>query len=139
MSALTLRDATMSDAETLLEWRNDSLTREMSVSSDLISMRDHLKWLDSRLSRLEPNLFVGEVNGVRVGMVRVDGDELSYTVAPEYRDKGYAKKMLTIIKSRFGRLNAQIKPGNVPSIIAAYCAGHKVLMINGTAPPIKYL
>lgn len=128
---MNIRLATLGDAEMLLVWRNDHLTREMSKNMDVVAMEGHVKWLAARLAREEPHLYVAESDGVPVGTIRIDGDEVSYTTAPEHRGLGHATAMLMWAKEKFGSLRAEIKPGNVASIKAAERAGHQVHLLEG--------
>ncbi len=116
---MEIRPATMDDARRLFDWRNDPLTRAMSNNTDAVEWAGHVAWLERRLSRPEPMLFVAEVRSVPVGTFRVDGDEISYTIAPEFRGLGYAVEMLRLAAERHGPLRAEIKPENEASIRAA--------------------
>lgn len=124
-----MRLATVSDARILFEWRNDPLTRKMSKNTDLVAWEDHVAWLTRRLSRSEPHLYVAEDANNAVGTIRIDDQEVSYTVAPEVRSKGYATAMLKWARAQFGPLVAEIKPENIASIRAATTAGHKIVLL----------
>jgi len=126
---MILRPANIDDAERLFNWRNDPLTRAMSINTAPVEWDGHIGWLKRRLSLPAPNLYVAEVDGVPVGTVRVDDDEISYTVAPERRGKGFATQMLIAARRQFGSLCAEIKRENEASIRAAVSAGHKVVLI----------
>lgn len=130
---MLIRPATMEDARRLFEWRNDPLTRAMSKNSELVEWAGHVEWLERRLSLPEPHLFIAEVDCLSVGTFRVDGDEISYTIAPEQRRRGYAKQMLQLARERFGSLIAEVLPGNEASIAAATKAGHVVRLMAGQA------
>jgi RimJ/RimL family protein N-acetyltransferase len=121
------RPAQMSDAETLFRWRNDELTRAMFKNSGVVPWPDHLRWLTARLER--PGLFIAEIDGIPVGTFRVDDDEISYTIAPEHRGKGYGLAMLIKAHEMFGSLRAEIFPRNVPSIKIAERAGMQVVIL----------
>ena len=125
-----IRPVTRDDAWTLFEWRNDESTRKMFKNSDYVQWDDHLNWLDRRLEMDRPDLFVFEQNGTPVATFRIDGRDLSYTVAPEHRNRGIAKMMLREIRSRFGRLRAEIYSGNPASIAVARDAGLEVIIID---------
>jgi RimJ/RimL family protein N-acetyltransferase len=58
-----------------------------------------------------------------VGTFRIDGDEISYTVAPDCRGMGACTAMLRQAHAMFGPLRAEIKPENIASIKAAERAG----------------
>ena len=74
----------------------------------------------------EPHLYIAEIDGVPVGTVRIDGETINYTIAPEKRGNGYATAMLLEAHRLFGPKHAEIKPENVASIRAAERAGHHV-------------
>jgi RimJ/RimL family protein N-acetyltransferase len=73
--------------------------------------------------------FVAEVDDVPVGTVRADhredACELGWTVAPEHRGKGYARRMiaLAIETLEASDLVAEIKPNNPASIRIARSLG----------------
>jgi RimJ/RimL family protein N-acetyltransferase len=126
---MNVRCATQSDAERLFMWRNDPLTRASSRTTSAVGWDEHVAWLTKRLGRLRPDLYIAEVAGAAVGMVRIDGDEVSYTVAPEHRGKGYATQMLEWVRCQFGVMTAHVKPENHASIRAAERAGHRVVLL----------
>ena len=128
---MKLRRATMQDAEMLLEWRNDELTRANSLNSDVVALKSHLKWLERSLSNLSVAIFIAEVDSVPVGTCRFNtvGDiyELSWTIAPQERGKGYGKQMVAmaigLVKCD---IIAQIKPDNAASIAVAKANGFEL-------------
>jgi UDP-2,4-diacetamido-2,4,6-trideoxy-beta-L-altropyranose hydrolase len=122
-----IRPATIEDAFHLFHWRNDALTRAMSKNSDAVAWPDHVKWLTARLEK--PGLFIAEVDRVPVGTFRVDDGEISYTVAPEYRRKGYGLAMLNKAREMFGPLRAEIFPHNTASMKIAEQAGMLVAVL----------
>ncbi|MCY0094719.1 GNAT family N-acetyltransferase [Hoeflea ulvae] len=100
---MQLRPATPDDAQRLFDWRNDDVTRQMSVSPDPVDWDGHVAWLSARLERAAPGLYIAEADtGDAVGSVRIDGDEISYTVAPAHRGKGVATAMLVLARAEFG-------------------------------------
>jgi RimJ/RimL family protein N-acetyltransferase len=95
------REATESDAELLLEWRNDPQTRVVSHSTAVIAFEDHLVWLRGVLASPDRLLLVVELDGEPVGTVRFDRDtgdasnwEVSITVAPKHRGHGLSGQIL---------------------------------------------
>lgn len=123
---MKLRAATIEDARLLFDWRNEPLTRVMSVKTEPITWEGHLQWLSARLARPEPGLYVCEDDKSPCGMVRIDGDEISYSVDREFRGKGLATRMLMLARHHFGPKRARIKRGNEASAKAATKAGHTV-------------
>lgn len=74
---------------------------------------------------------MAEYDGQLVGTVRFDYEgneaELSWTIAPEHRGKGYGAAMLRSAVAREPKrvLIAKIKPENGPSVRIAQAAGFK--------------
>ncbi|KKW09365.1 MAG: GCN5-related N-acetyltransferase [Candidatus Kaiserbacteria bacterium GW2011_GWA2_49_19] len=97
-----LRRATIEDAECLFNWRNDPETRKHSKNNGIINWDEHLAWLLKSVGNYARGrmLYIAEtIDGRPVGTVRADickddSYEISYTVAPEFRGKGVAKRMV---------------------------------------------
>ena len=122
--------ATKNDWKILLEWRNDALTRENSINSEMISEADHKKWFFSSLKNPNRKIYLVKDNDVFVGTVRADIDSekttISWSVAPVHRGKGYAKRMVKLlVDSIGGSIVAIIKRNNIASIKVAEYAGLK--------------
>jgi UDP-2,4-diacetamido-2,4,6-trideoxy-beta-L-altropyranose hydrolase len=111
MGELTLRDASVSDAVLLLDWRNDPAVRAASFTTEVIAMEQHLAWLDRKLGRCQ--LQIAEVGAVPVGQVRVDAGEVTYSVAEAHRGRGYGTQMIRLVMTQ--PLVANVKLGNTPS------------------------
>lgn len=130
---LVLRAAAADDAELLLRWRNDPLTRANSRNKGEVSADEHRAWLQASLTNPHRRLMVAEQAGRPVGQVRLDKEgataEVSVTVAPEARGAGLAAWMLRGAES-VGRelgvttLTAQIHPTNAASLKAFRRAGY---------------
>ena len=95
---VALRPATMNDGKMLLAWRNDPLTRRMSLSGEVVSEEGHLSWLKDALANCSRFLFIAQCDGKAVGVVRLDAEPeetgISLTVAPEHRGKGLAHRLI---------------------------------------------
>lgn len=126
---MQIRPANFDDAQRLFEWRNDALTRAMSKTTDPVTWDGHVGWLSRRLAGENHGLFIAEVDGAPVGTCRIDGEHISYTIAPEHRGNDYAYKMLVLVAKEFGVLKAEIKAENAASISAAKRAGHEIEII----------
>lgn len=124
---MELRIATLQDWEILLQWRNDEATRKNSHNTDIVQPEQHIKWLQSVINNPNRMLYIAEDNGVLVGTVRADkeesGYELSWTIAPEARGKGYGKQMVKLLSDQLGVCRAEIKQGNASSVRIAEYAG----------------
>jgi RimJ/RimL family protein N-acetyltransferase len=118
---MILREANELDAKRLFDWRNDPLTRANSLNTDLVTWVDHTRWLSTTLKRTDRDLLIAERDGAALGTVRIDyfahSCELSWTVAPEYRQQGFGKQMvrLAVLVARMANLTATIKPDNESS------------------------
>lgn len=118
-----LREVTMEDAEMILKWRNDVVTRENSFFKDEIALETHKNWLSGKLTDENCALYILEDGGECVGHLRIDkiGEvgELSYMIAPDRRGRGYGRKMIELAESVVGRdikvLTGLVKEENVPS------------------------
>lgn len=129
---MKIRPATPDDAGILFAWRNDPATRAASHNTDEVALAGHLAWLESSLRMDGRKLYIAEVGGVAVGTVRVDyGEhdaELSWTVAPEARGNGHAKRMVSMVADELsGPIRAEVKVGNAASVKVAQAAGMALL------------
>ena len=108
MGEVRLRPATIADAELLFVWRNDPQTRAQSLQQLPVAWESHLTWLQASLRNPNRQLYIAEgivqdASGqpLILGTVRADKldeeYELSWTVAPEQRGKGWGKKMVAAL------------------------------------------
>lgn len=115
---MRLRAATTFDAQQLLAWRNDPATRNNSFTTEVVSLDSHTRWLGQVLNDVRRELLVAELDDEAVGTVRLDyADdhcELSWTVAPECRQRGFGRRMvaLAIDRASCANLIAKIKSDN---------------------------
>lgn len=119
---MNLRLAGLEDWKLLLDWRNDPITRQNSIYTDVVSENTHKNWFTSSLTNPNIELFIFEDNFVPVGTIRCDFTDnryflLSWNVSPEHRGKGYGTRLLKVfLKDRKGLFVAKIKQNNLPSI-----------------------
>lgn len=80
---ISIRAASMLDADRMYRWRNDVRVRNVSRDVGEIALSDHLCWLESALKNPGRHIFVGEMtNGKPVGIVRFDAlDEKRFEVS----------------------------------------------------------
>ena len=126
-----LRDVTETDCDDVFTWRNDTVTRNMSLVSDILLYEDHLKWFKEVLE--DPNevflLFQDTLIKSKLGIVRFALDQtgrtglISINLSPEFRGKNYAKICLNSAIIELGSrsskcriLLAEIKKDNIPSL-----------------------
>ena len=97
---LSLRTANQADAVDLLRWRNDPLSRSMSIDNQGIKLRDHLSWLTAKLKTANCMFLVAEAPDAKVGTVRFDinqrqgAAEVSINLNPLMRGRGLGKAVL---------------------------------------------
>jgi spore coat polysaccharide biosynthesis predicted glycosyltransferase SpsG/RimJ/RimL family protein N-acetyltransferase len=132
---VTLRRAGADDAARLWEWRNDPVTRAQSWSSEPVPSEVHDTWLAETLRRSDVALFIAldEASGAPIGTGRLDvapeGIELSLTVAPDQRGRGYAAPLIRRLMGEAAmtspgvRLTARSKSGNLASQRAFAASG----------------
>jgi spore coat polysaccharide biosynthesis protein SpsF len=95
---LALRPAFAADAGFMLACRNDPDAVRHSVTARPIDVVDHARWYAARLDDPATPIWVGEVDGKRVGTVRltVRGGvaEIGVAVDPAQRGRGYGGALL---------------------------------------------
>jgi RimJ/RimL family protein N-acetyltransferase len=128
MQFILFRPATLDDAQILLEWRNDSVTREASHNIGLIKEDEHLQWLKQLLINKNRKLHIAIINGIPVGAIRMDlkpnGYEISWTVSPAKRGSGIGKAIVGKFTDDItDSIYAEIKSYNVASIRIAEFIG----------------
>jgi RimJ/RimL family protein N-acetyltransferase len=133
MDVILFRAATSWDSGMLYEWRNDPETRANSRDTAHVDATAHARWF--RRSQMNPDrmICIAETGmaGVPVAVIRLDrradnSFELSWTVAPEHRGKGYGTEVLKRFIAELPRpvrLYAEIKPSNLASLKMAERAG----------------
>ncbi len=123
---LSLKQATLSDAQLLLTWANDSTVRAQSYSTDAISYEDHIRWLTKKLSNGKSFIYIASYQEQNIGMIRFDVDSecamLSYLIDPSFRGKGLGKQIVSqgikqlIAQTDFkGSILAHVKQNNIAS------------------------
>jgi RimJ/RimL family protein N-acetyltransferase len=135
---IALRYATPADADRLLAWRNDPVTRAASQSTTPISREDHDRWMKFNVSEgyAEHVVLIAEMDEGTIGVVRFDANkkdvmeyEVSLTIAPEFRGQGLAKEVLSRACDMIEDfvLTAQIRIGNMRSRKAFIHCGFSVI------------
>ncbi len=130
-------NASIEDAELLFRWRNDELTRTASINQGVIQFEEHLAWLEKSLADSSRRVLIASLGQVPLGTIRIDTSkgetEFSWTVAPESRGKGIAKRMLKqALAFTHGRVVARIREENVASQKIALASGFsKIQVENG--------
>lgn len=119
---MELRHASFDDAHLLWLWANDPMTRAMSFHQADIPWNEHREWL------LTHDPMIGEIHGQPVGTVRIDGNVISVTVAPEHRGHGYGMMLIRqATATSTGEVHAYIRHENQASIRSFLASGYEVL------------
>ena len=118
-----LRTVSEADCRLLFDWANDPEVRKNSFSTEPIPYEIHVSWFQRKLEDSACMMFIYMVGSEPAGQVRVELENgaglISYSIAKEFRGKGYGKKMLLEIEEKLvGQvevLNAQVKTDNKAS------------------------
>lgn len=125
LGEISLRPAGPADMEMVFGWRNDPESRAMFLKSDVVQWSDHEAWFLGRLASEAPLYWIGLSGKNPIGTARLDAvgsetAEVSITVAPHCRGKGYGRRMLEEVVAQsvgdgFRVLLATIKRTNTAS------------------------
>ncbi|MGZ9586255.1 GNAT family N-acetyltransferase [Paenibacillus marinisediminis] len=124
---MELRPISMKDADWMLRTRNLESIRMQSINTSVISLEDHIKWMESTLQNTSRKVWITEADAFRIGVLRLDGChpgvEVSIYVHPNHSSNGYGTQMITesikLAKIHFPNayyLKAIIKSTNAASI-----------------------
>ncbi|MES2494776.1 MAG: UDP-2,4-diacetamido-2,4,6-trideoxy-beta-L-altropyranose hydrolase [Pseudomonadota bacterium] len=96
---LRVRDATMSNAGLMLEWRNHADIRSSSRNQQVIDTGTHARWTERMLTDRRHRLLIGEVGAIPVGVIRFDAltddcCEVSLYLDPALRGLGLGDRLL---------------------------------------------
>ena len=124
---IRVRLAKNEDSNEIFEWRNDPVTREMFINSDIVKINEHREWFESTQVNKNRCLFMCiDKNENKIGIVRFDLEDYEATISinlnPNKRKLGLAKFCLkySIIElrnlfSEIRVLKAEIKDNNFAS------------------------
>ncbi|MDA9011031.1 GNAT family N-acetyltransferase [Gammaproteobacteria bacterium] len=124
---MKLREAIIPDCEDLFNWRNDPLTRSMSIENSEILIEDHKRWFKDSLKSLSRIIYIGELNGKKIGVCRFDisdnkkHSEISINLNPGCRGQGVSFELLDTAIKKFKSsysldIHAKIKRANKASL-----------------------
>ena len=118
---ITVRLAKESDAKSLFDWRNNPNIRAASEQTKPLIWEDHIKWLTHTLQSDTQHVFIGEQDGLPIGVVRfsVEHDHalVSIALAPGTQGKGFGRSLLALGMAQIGSMpiRARIRSDNVAS------------------------
>lgn len=130
----SFRKALNSDEAILLEWINDSLTREMSLDGNKVSSEEHKVWFKRSLAKKGPDIYIYEKTDkgkkLPVANIRIDRkgkrNFLSWNVSEAMRNQGIGAKMLKEFVQRFkNEYFAIIKKDNHASMLICSRSGFR--------------
>ena len=101
----SIRIATISDGELLLNWRNHPDVRKFSKSSGQIHEAEHISWLEIRLAKTQSEpLFIFISDSQAAGTARLDKIldtenclEVSILIDPDFQGLGKSKILLDLV------------------------------------------
>lgn len=110
----------------LYRWANDPAVRSNSFQTEPIPYEVHRKWFAGIMAREDVIQFILMEDETPVGQIRlnVEGNdaEIGYSIAPEYRGRGYGRRLLQLAEEKvrseypaIHRLTGKVKPGNAAS------------------------
>jgi hypothetical protein len=89
---------TLEDSSDVLTWRNNPVSREMSINSSVISQVEHSNWFAEMLANANHIGLIGEINGQKIGVIFmvISGgtSKVSINLNPLHRGKGFAGSLL---------------------------------------------
>lgn len=145
---ISLRIATIDDAETYFDWANDASVRQQSFSSQLIQWEDHKKWFQKKILDQNCLMYVLEDNSKPIGQIRfdiLDGiARIDYSLGKDMRGKGLGKTLIDrgvylASKSKNLTFQAEVKEQNIVSAKVFARCGFKEIDSNNSEAKIFQL
>lgn len=120
---LFLRKAeTNLDALMLFDLANDITVRENSFSKREISIIEHFKWFNEKITNNETRIYIlTDLYKSYIGQIRIDKIdeyfEIDYSISCSYRGRGFGNRILQLLQNELGNMNflAKVKTENIPS------------------------
>lgn len=134
--SLTLRPATIEDADLLLELRNEPSARANSFNQRPIDRAEHLAWMQSKLAQHDAcRIWIAVEDGRAIGQARVDRTsettgEISVAISLGARGRGTGALVidraseLAFQQLNLDAISARVKPDNDASRRAFSRAGY---------------
>ena len=132
---MTVRPATGADSRAVWEWRNDPVTRAVSVTTGEVPWAGHSSWFEAVLADPSRHLLVGLCGDEPIGVVRFDGSalgawEVSVNLAPTARGRRLAVPLLLAGRAWLGEhervesVKALVSESNEASLRTFRSAGY---------------
>lgn len=100
---LSLRLVEGKDIKMIFDWRNNTLVRQNSFSTQPISWDEHVKWFNDTIKNPNILFFIMMCDGNVVGQTRIDlvRDNVAiidYSIAEQHRGLGYGETILHLYR-----------------------------------------
>jgi RimJ/RimL family protein N-acetyltransferase len=123
---LVVRRASLDDLDDLLLWRNDPLSREMSLNSAFVQRAEHEVWFRRAINDGDRVIYMGQVPSGKLGVCRFEKKldcsawEVSINLNPTMRGRhlseGFLRRCMDLFRTEHqARLVATIKTDNSAS------------------------
>lgn len=127
--------AQIEDMEDIFNLSNDNLVRENSFNQEKILWENHQNWYKNKINDKNCIFYVvKDLNNSIIAQIRFDKNnceaDISISISPEFRGKGYGKKFLkqvsekVIQENNIKKINAYVKIENEASKIIFEKAGY---------------
>jgi len=130
---LSLRKVIENDESLLFNWINDPEVRRWSFNKKSIKLDVHKNWFKRKLFDENVSILILEEKNIPAGMVRLEKEGnrvlLNYLIAPQFRGKKLAGKMLVMAMKELNNYWKNVKvlaytlPENIASIKALENSG----------------
>ncbi len=145
---LILRPATAADKERVLAWRNAPFVVARSSSNRPVEPAEHERWFAAALADPDRRVYLIEVDGTPVGVVRFDRREetavISVFLAEEHAGRGYGTRAigegcrLAAAAWPIRTVRACVRMDNLPSYKSFTRAGFAASIDPGACPPVHH-
>lgn len=110
---INLRKVRHEDIDLLFKWANDPVVRSNSFNSAPIPYEDHKSWFNKIMTDTSVLQFILESDELPIGQIRLNISdsvaEIGYSIAKEYRGKGYGHIILQLVMDEIKSNHPQIK------------------------------
>ena len=124
---MIIRNAKIDDIIDIYKWRNDPLSRSMSIDTSYVSIAKHKLWFNKTLTNPNKKMYIGLVKREKIGVTRFDfnenfiSTEVSINLNPLMRGKNLSSKLLSksislYLKNKNIKLLATVKNQNLSSL-----------------------
>lgn len=135
---VAVRPVTREDEQRLLEWRNDPVTRSVSIAAHEIDTNEHRTWFLASLASSSRVMFIAERHGMPVGTTRFDRSRdgvwsVSIMLGPENRGRGLGTAVLEASEQA---LRARM-PGDLHFLATVHTSNEASLRLFGSAGYVR--